>query len=61
VKVNKKSKQRITWNKDPELRFPEIKGKSTELEGTRIHIMINSEQLLLKTDASKVAVGAVLF
>jgi hypothetical protein len=61
MKINKKSSQRITWNKDTDLRFSEIKEKFTELEGTRIHMPLNSEQLLLKTNTSNVAVGTVLF
>jgi hypothetical protein len=32
-----------------------------ELEGTRIHIQLYSEQILTTTDASTVAVGTVLF
>jgi hypothetical protein len=61
MKINKKSTQRITWNINTELRFSEIKEKFTELEGTWMHIPLNSEQLLLKTEASNVAVGVVLF
>jgi hypothetical protein len=61
MKINKKSTQKITWNKDTELRFSEIKEKFRELEGTRIHIPLNSDRLLLKTEAFNITVGVVLF
>jgi hypothetical protein len=57
----KKSTQKTTWNKDTELRLSEDKEKFTEVEGSQIHIPLKSKQLLLKTDASNTAVGAVCF